>query len=408
MSPRPRARAILNVLARLTLVGLAGVVALLAGLWIEDASATSLPAPTGPFAVGRTYSDWIDDGAIDTLAPAPGVKRELLVWMWYPAVPASAPVDDYLPAALRPPSGAGANIWTFLTRDPSLVRGHSLADPGMAPAGRPFPVVIMRAGASSGVLNYSSLAEDLTSHGYVVVGFDAPYRTGLVVFPDGRAIGRTDRNNPERCLGLAPDERDRCAGRLLDAWANDTAFVLDRLAQMNATPGGRFSGRLDLAKVGLFGHSFGGAAIAEFCRLDARCQAGVNIDGAPIGKVIETGLRQPFMFLLSDHRKDVDPESRQIKEDIQSIYDRLPPDGRLALEIRGSFHFTFSDDGAVMKSSLVRFVLRLLGRLQIDARRQLAATSYCLRTFFDAHLKGLAASRAAIPSPDYPEVQPLK
>jgi len=25
----------------------------------------------------------------------------------------------------------------------------------------------------------------------VVVGFDAPYRTGLVVFPDGRAIART-------------------------------------------------------------------------------------------------------------------------------------------------------------------------------------------------------------------------
>jgi hypothetical protein len=31
-----------------------------------------------------------------------------------------------------------------------------------------------RAGASAGVVGYSTLAEDLASHGYVVVGFDAP------------------------------------------------------------------------------------------------------------------------------------------------------------------------------------------------------------------------------------------
>jgi len=40
-------------------------------------------------------------------------------------------------------------------------------------------------------MNYSTLAEDLASHGYVVVAFDAPYRTGQVVFPDGRVIART-------------------------------------------------------------------------------------------------------------------------------------------------------------------------------------------------------------------------
>ena len=65
----------------------------------------------------------------------------------------------------------------------------------------------------------------------------------------------------------------------------------------------------------------------------------------------------------------------------------------------------FSDDGAVMKSALVRGVLRLLGRLRIDARRQLAATSYCLRTFFAAHLNGPASTPPAIPSPLFPEAR---
>jgi pimeloyl-ACP methyl ester carboxylesterase len=392
----------------LVLAGVMGVLILVAWLGIEQVTWTALPEPTGPFAVGRTVYDWVDEAAVDRLAPVPGTKHELLVWTWYPATPGSAPLDDYLPPALRPADEGGTNIWTFLTRDVSKVRAHSLRNASVAPAGGPFPVVVLRGGGSSSVLNYSSLAENLASHGYVVVGFDAPYRTGRVVFPDGRAVGRTEENNPERCLPLAHNEQERCAARLIDASTTDIAFVLDRLTQLNASAvSGTFSNRLDMSRVGLVGHSFGGAAIAEFCRVDQRCKVGVDIDGAPHGRVIESGLRQPFMFLLSDHRRDADPESRQIKGDIQSIYDRLPADGRLALEIRGAFHFMFSDDGAVRKSSAVRGVVRLLGRLQIDARRQLAITSYCLRAFFDAHLKGLDAP-GAIPSPEYPELQRLR
>ncbi|HKW03387.1 MAG TPA: hypothetical protein VJN96_26415 [Vicinamibacterales bacterium] len=402
-------RRILRTLKILILSGLALVAILVLGLWIEQSSRTSLPEPTGPFAVGRVFYDWVDATALDTLAPSAGTRRELLVWIWYPADPNSGPIDEYMPAALRPRDDGGTNIWTFLTRDVSRVRSHSHRNASMAAAARPFPVVILRPGGSSGVLNYSSLAEDLTSHGYVVVGFDAPYRTSLVVFPDGRAIGRTNENNPEGCLGLAVNEQERCAARLIDAWNSDTAFVLDRIAQLNGSAErGLFSGRLDTGRVGLFGHSFGGAAVAEFCRQDARCQAGVDIDGAPHGLVIETGLRQPFMFLLSDHRREVDSASDQIRADFDSMYARLPPDGRLALEIRGAFHFMFSDDGAVRKSGLVRGVVRLLGRLQIDARRQLAITSHCLSAFFDAHLKPLDGPPPAMLSADYPELQPIK
>lgn len=114
------------------------------------------------------------------------------------------------------------------------------------------------------------------------------------------------------------------------------------------------------------------------------------------------------MFLLSDHGQASDPASRQIKANIQSIYDRLPPDGRLRIAIRGAHHFTFSDDGALLKSGLVRWVLRRLGMLGIDGRRQLAVTTYCVHTFFDAYLKGTGVSRLEISSPLYPEIQVLE
>src|SRR5256885_10894734 len=90
------------------------------------------------------------------------------------------------------------------------------------------------------------------------------------------------------------------------------------------------------------------------CHEDSRCKAGIDIDGAPHGSVIQAGLSQPFMFLLSDHGNASDPESIQIISDIKSIYDHVPSDRRLHATIRGAFHFTFSDDGALLKSGIVR------------------------------------------------------
>ena len=113
------------------------------------------------------------------------------------------------------------------------------------------------------------------------------------------------------------------------------------------------------------------------------------------------------MFLLSDHGDASDSASRQILADLQSIYDRMPPDRRLRATIRGAFHFTFSDDGAVVKSSLVRGLLRVFGKLGISGRRQLAVTAYCVRSFFDATLEGAGGSRSSIASPRYPEIRGL-
>jgi hypothetical protein len=52
--------------------------------------------------------------------------------------------------------------------------------------------------------------------------------------------------------------------------------------------------------------------------------------------------------------------------------------------------------------------LRLFGIVGIGGPRQLAVTAYCLRGFFDVHLKGAGRSHFEIPSPLYPEIQSLK
>jgi dienelactone hydrolase len=411
MSRTRLAHRIFKGLAVLGMLGVLGVGVLLGTLWLERRTEITLPAPTGSFAVGRAVCDWTDNANLDTMAPVPGTKRELLVWIWYPAVAgqSGAVVDDYVPAAVRVPGGraSGALIFRLLTRDLSKVHGHSIRNADVSPQQRSYPVVIMRAGASAPVMNYSTLAEDLASHGYVVVGFDAPYRTGLVVFPDGRMIERRPENNPELFSG---EELTRLANKLLAAWTGDIAFVLDRLERLNAADAsGKFTGRLDMTRVGVFGHSFGGATAALFCSQDSRCKAGIDVDGSLHGSVIQAGIHKPFMFLLSGQGDfSSDAEIRQIQADIQSVYDRLPADGRFRIAIHGANHFTFSDDGALLKSGIVRGVLRLFGKLGIDGRRQLAVTAYCLHSFFDAYLKGASASRLKISSSLYPEIQVLE
>lgn len=371
-------------------------------LWIDHRTSTVLPMPTGPFAVSRASYSWSQHASS---------TRELLVWIWYPAAATqSAPVrEEYLPVPARAAveSFRGVLVSKFLTRDLSKVHVHSIRNAEVAPNQRSYPVAIMRAGASAGVTDYSTLAEDLASHGYIVVGFDAPYRTSVVAFPDGRVMRRTPQNNPELCAGR-PDQ-EPCANALLTAWTADMAFVLDRLAQWNALdPSGKFTGRLDMNRVGVFGHSFGGAAAAFFCHQYARCKAGIDIDGAPHGSVIQAGIELPFLFLLGDHGQASSAEDRQVLADIQSIYDRLPSDTRLRLKIRGANHFLFSDDGALLKSHLVMHTLRALGIVGIDGSRQLAITAYCVRSFFDAHLKGTANSGLKNISSLYPEVQVLE
>jgi dienelactone hydrolase len=407
-----RVRWLIKAIAVMAMLGVLGIAVLLGSLWLEHRTEVTLPTPTGPFAVGRTTHAWTDDASLDKLAPVPGTKRELLVWIWYPsAAGQSAAMDDYLPAPWRAEveRDRGALIGKFLTRDQSRVHAHSIRNADVSSQQRSYPVVIIRAGASAEVWNYSTLAEDLASHGYVVVGFDAPYRTHVVVFPDGRVMRRTPENNPELCLGLGEPEQARCMSKVLTAWTADIAFVLDQLERLNASDAsGKFAGRLDMTRVGVFGHSLGGATAAEFCHDDSRCKAGLDLDGAPFGSVIREGLHQPFMFVLSDQIHSSDPETRQVLANIQSIYDRLPRDGRLRIAIRGANHFLFSDDGALLKSHIVMGTLRMLGILRIDGRRQLAITAYCVRSFFDAHLQGATVSRLKISSPLYPEIQVLE
>jgi pimeloyl-ACP methyl ester carboxylesterase len=345
------------------------------------------------FTVGRTTFAWMN--------PAHS-EQQVMVWMWYPAAPSGHDRSvEYLPADWRAALAAhtGAPMRTFFKHDFSRVEAHSLDDAAVS-ADRPsYPIVVMRPGGTALTVDFTTLAEDLASHGHFVVGFDAPYRSVVAVGPDGQVVGRA----PAYAVSDGNvNIDDPTIGRTLAMWTADARFVVDQLQRLNEQAAGKFAGRIDLQRLGAFGHSFGGATALEFCREDPRCRAAIDLDGIPFGGVVQNGLQHPLMFLLSDHSGETsDPDSHRVVDRIQSIYDRAA-EGAWYLTIRRANHFSFSDQ-ILLNSQIAMRAIPGLGRL--DGRRGLAIVADYVHTFFDVELNGADRRSVIALSEKYDEIQ---
>ena len=390
----------------LALIAVAGLTVLLAALWVDYGRSTPLPDLSGSYKVGRTTYVWRDETRVNPYAPVAATKQDLAVWIWYPAAPTTSPrKSEYLPeywsrALVR---HEGFILGRLLSRDLTRVEVHSWSDADVSSEQAMYPVVILRAGGGALSSDYTTLAEDLASHGYIVVSFDAPYRTVITAFPDGRVALRAAGGDFDRMPSSATQ---RLVTQLMRAWIADFKFVLDQLQELNANDRtGRFKGKFDMQRVGIAGHSLGGATAAQFCHDDPRCTAGIDIDGMPFGNVIQDGLHQPFFFLMSDHSKESGSEPQTVERNIESIYDHVPEGKRWGMTIAGANHFTFSDQ-MFTKSPILMFFLRRAGVMgSLGNRRGLAIASACVHTFFDVYLKGAPADEMKSLPTLYPELK---
>ena len=402
---RNAVRVFLKIVAGILVVVIGLISALLLILRREHDTVITLPAPTGSSKVGRVTFAWTDDRSADQSAKAPATERQVLIWMWYPATPRTDQTTaEYLPSAWRAAlaSRQGRFMSSFFKRDPSVVRTHSFANAPVSPEQSRYPVVLLRAGGSALTADFTTLAEDLASHGYFVAGFDAPYRSFVAVLPDGRVVPRLPQYNVENANGNLADPR---IGKLLAMWTSDAKFVVDRLQRLNQETASEFKGRMALDRLGILGHSFGGATALEFCHDDSRCRAAADLDGIPFGSVVREGLRKPCMFILSDHSREMsDLSSHQVLGEIESIYNRLP-DGRLYAVIHNANHFSFSDQILLNSQVAIHLLQHAMGFGGLDARRGLAISSDYVHTFFDVYLKDAPAASLTSLATKYPEVQ---
>jgi dienelactone hydrolase len=352
-------------------------------LKVQSDRSVVLPPPTGPDRVGRTVYDWVDQSRMDPFAPTGSTPRELSVWVWYPADPApGARTASYWPPDWQRALGGAGGVNDLVHTRPALVHPHAVDDPPVSTSQPRYPVLVLAPGQGLPAADYTTIAEDLASHGYVVAGINPTYSIDVVLSSD-------------RVVRSVAKAENADYGQLVSVWADDMRFVARQLDGIATASTGRFSGHLETARVGFFGHSLGGGAAVEACRRDDRCPGAADMDGLLGGDVLKTGLGKPFLYLGSEGGLSV---TAGAKAQVRSVLQGVPVGQGHVLTVAGTGHHNFTDHG-------VYFDLAASISLgSLDGARALRVSSAYLRAFFSSYLLGRADQLMAGPSAAYPEV----
>ena len=257
------------------------------------ARGVELLRPDGAFSIGIRSFVWTDDARDELLTEDPNDKRKVPVDIWYPAkVKADAPTAPYVPDPEGWAGVYGADAPGLLRQ----VRTHAVQDAEMAAGDHPFPVAVFSHGAGQSPRFYTTLLEDLASHGFVVIAI-SHFGAGRGSFP-GRGFVEPSRNwSPPSHLHALDKDAELYAfwEPMVETLSSDQRFVLDKLARLNADDA-TFKARLDLQKVALAGHSRGCKAVFRTCRKDDRCKAALILDDPPPPPE-RRGLSQPTLIM---------------------------------------------------------------------------------------------------------------
>ena len=303
-----------------------------------------LPKPLGPYAVGTFVRHLVDRNRRERHAQSPDAPREMMIQVWYPAK-----------------NVAGRRAWY---RDPRmnqakschlrLVKTHSYWNLPVADEPRVFPVLVFSPSSGGFRSQNTFQVEELVSQGYIVVGIDHPYSSSRVVFPDGRiaySVPWIDTSSR-----AAFESSNRQVELMVEDHVADARFVLNEMERWNQAGSSELlAGRLGLTRVGVFGHSFGGALAGGLCVADPRVVAGINMDGWMFGDAEKNGVAKPFFVMNSGDGSvpdragleklsgDARIEGEKDLVDWQAIESSLQRFGGYHLTILGSDHSNYSD-----------------------------------------------------------------
>lgn len=378
-----------------------------------------LPEPTGKLEIGTQTFHFIDTGREELFGETAGSPRELMVQVWYPAQNTSGRPVPFIPESAKvlkeEPMSHEIGIPRIFMDYLKYIPSHAYSNAEVSDSSPTYPLIVLNHGFGSSKIYQTSQAENLASHGYIVASIDHTYSTFATVFPDGRTTAmRTDDEQ------VGDKEYRDTVGKV---WTDDIIFTLDQLEQINA---GQISsglkGRMNLDRIGVFGHSFGGGASYDSAN-DPRIKAGIDLDGA-LYRYDQAPVKKPFMFMFSESAFDLYNKVREhyvytdeeleamggTREEFEEAVTEVGTQvghlryvaqhGGQILYVENTEHYNFAD---------LQFITPLLRQFQLAGKispvRSTTLVNAYVLDFFNKYLKDKNGILLEGPSSEYPEVK---
>lgn len=232
-----------------------------------QADSVRLMEPRGPYPVGTVTYEWQDPSRPAEYSAYPEDRRTVVAQFWYPAN--RAPDDQQ--ASYNP-----------ISEDYRMVGTNSSLRSAFHPTVENANLILFAPGRGTERFLYTTLAEDLASHGFVVVSVDMP-SIGYTIFGDGQIVKPDPSFSPPPGMMGGPYEKvDQFFEKPTTMGSADLYLVYEKLTELNrADPDQRFTGRLKLDGVGIFGHSLGGRIAGQFTASHDFVKAYASMEGIP-------------------------------------------------------------------------------------------------------------------------------
>ena len=224
--------------------------------------------------------------------------------MWYPTheIGELYPYIDYPDQRIFPISKQ-LELPPFLIRHINQVKTNSIKNASIV-KNQKFPLVIFSHGLGGMKVQNSIQCELLASHGFIVVAVDHPYDANITIFDSNHiADFRSGITYLQAKKGKAVKltEADFWAFRTpqLQTRKEDVLFVIDEIINYQGSSELIWQS-VNVEKIGVFGHSFGGATTVMATVEDKRINACISLDAwfVPIPQnVIDGGIHTPYLYL---------------------------------------------------------------------------------------------------------------
>jgi hypothetical protein len=267
-----------------------------------------------------------------------------------------------------------------------------------------FPVLLFSHGRCGFRQHNTVLAEELVSHGFIVVAIDHPHAASGVEFPDGRIAWFEPRLLPPWPREVSPGS-ELALEHVLPYLARDCLFALEQVHELDrGDPNGILTGRLDLGRTGIYGVSLGGMVAAEALQLEPRFGPCLIMDTYLPPSTVARGMRRPVMWISRDAatmRREgwSEADVTDTQSSMHTGFERLGGDGYLVL-VPGMYHIDFSD-GRLLSPLIEE--RGIAGSIEGGRTRQIVNT--WSRAFFDRHLRDMPVPLLDGRTEAFPEVR---